>query len=721
MEDTRKGTDHQARWQRKVDVQQHYQFDEEDSDEDFLLTYSSDASPSSTGLVSSTLGPLIQLDSLEGEAPFLKDSHGSPPNPPLQLLMIPPLALSTEANNINHPIWCNSAGHLLSPGVDDVNNIVSDSTANSIQETPSLSMNVSGKDQPSLASLFNLQEASLVPITMRRSSSTPTKLLSRNRISPRGHPITPSNNSPTKRVKSAFTSLLKDAYSLRKQSSLPVASQCGSPLLGSTHGVGASVLSSESSLSDDQIAEFGHENLGKGKQRNRIHTPTNFRRFTLQQSATPQGDQSPKWEHDEINRVNTSRTDGSDEDGGCVKASNSEEENNNSAMRRRASAISPLQIDEAATSDKSNSTREFQPFFQRISVQYIIHLSTFACLGTIIRDVTSLLFGWLGVTTSGMTEQTGGALFVDLPANMLGSFILGVFVLNPDVWLPWLKSDHPLQQNHPFYVAMTTGMCGSLTTFSSWNSQMVVMLDGSQTVLGPQIVTALYGYVFGLLAPMASFIFGTHVSFWIQTWRNPLEGLPTSNGDNFPPIIQFSRSGMGKSHFGTLLKALFLGPNVGLVLLGMLMILFLVGDFVFDSAYCRAFWLSAIFSPPGALLRWSLATRWNGVALRQGLDWLYLGTFAANILASIISIVIQAIELRYFRGTGVQDWSLSVIIAIRVGGAGSLSTVSTLVKEFHDIASQYPNHAKPYYYGGITVGVAMFTSLIVYMPIVRST
>ena len=700
--------EHEARWQRHIDV---HQFDEEDSDEDFLLTYSSDASQSPTGLRSTTLGPLIQLDSLEGEASFMIDSQGSPPNPPLQLLLIPPLTVSTEANNIDQPIRRNSAGHLL--------NDVPDRLAKSIQETTCLATNGAWRDQATLASLFNLQEASLVPITMRRCSSTPTKLLSRNRISPREHPTTPSNNSPTKKVKSAFTTLLKDAYSLRKQSSLPVGSQGGSPLLRSPHGIGGSILSSESSLSD--LAEFSNEGLRKQKQRNRIHTPTNFRRFTLQQSATSQDDQSPKWEHDEINRVDTSRTDGSDEDAGCLKVSSSEEDNYNSAMRRRASVISPLQIDEAATSEKSISTREFQPFFQRSSVQYIIPLSTFACLGTIIRDVTSLLFGLLGVTTSGMTEQTGGAFFVDLPANMLGSFIMGVLVSNPDVWLPWLKADHSLQQNRQFYVAMTTGMCGSLTTFSSWNSQMVVMLDGSQTVLGPQIVTALYGYILGLMAPMASFIFGTHVSSWIHNWRNPLEGLPTNIGDNLPPIIQFSRSGLGKCSFCTLLKALVLGPNVGLALLGMLMILFLVGDLVFDSSYCRALWLSAIFSPPGALLRWSLASRWNGVTLRQGLDWLYLGTFAANILASIISILIQAIELRYFQRTSGQNWTLTIITGLRVGGAGSLSTVSTLVKELHDISNQYPNHAKPYYYGGITVGVAMLISLIVYIPIVRST
>jgi hypothetical protein len=87
----------------------------------------------------------------------------------------------------------------------------------------------------------------------------------------------------------------------------------GSPLLRSPHGVGGSILSSESSLSD--LAEFSDEGLEKTKAKeSHPATPTNFRRFTLQQSATSQDDQSPKWEHDEINRVNTSRTDGSDEE-----------------------------------------------------------------------------------------------------------------------------------------------------------------------------------------------------------------------------------------------------------------------------------------------------------------------------------------------------------------------------------------------------------------------
>ena len=169
-----------------------------------------------------------------------------------------------------------------------------------------------------------------------------------------------------------------------------------------------------------------------------------------------------------------------------------------------------------------------------------------------------------------------------------------------------------------------------------------------------------------------------------------------------------------------MLKVLFLGPKVWFALLGMLMLLFLVGDWVFGSAYCRTLWLSVIFTPPGALLRWSLATRWNGVALRQGLDWIYLGTLAANILASILGILLIAIELRYFKGASSENWTLSIIIAIRLGTTASLSTVSTLVKELHDIANRFPNHAKAYYYGGITVGVAMVTSLIVYMPIVRS-
>ena len=109
------------------------------------------------------------------------------------------------------------------------------------------------------------------------------------------------------------------------------------------------------------------------------------------------------------------------------------------------------------------------------------------------------------VTASGRTEQTGGALFTDLPANMLGrcvhfcfgrngiivilslvatqsstscvshsfffnflfpfSFLVGLLTPTAQAHrLPWFRPDHPLQHHIPFITALRVGFCGSLTT-----------------------------------------------------------------------------------------------------------------------------------------------------------------------------------------------------------------------------------------------------------------
>jgi hypothetical protein len=68
------------------------------------------------------------------------------------------------------------------------------------------------------------------------------------------------------------------------------------------------------------------------------------------------------------------------------------------------------------------------------------------------------------LTANGTTDRSGGALFEDLPANLLGSFLLGAmcaFVTQP---LPWLHPEHPLQDHISWQKGLTTGFCGCLTT-----------------------------------------------------------------------------------------------------------------------------------------------------------------------------------------------------------------------------------------------------------------
>jgi fluoride ion exporter CrcB/FEX len=116
----------------------------------------------------------------------------------------------------------------------------------------------------------------------------------------------------------------------------------------------------------------------------------------------------------------------------------------------------------------------------------------------------------LCITGSGGTTEQGGIIFADLPANMLGSFVMGVFqngaalgVAMP-MAIAWLKPYDAFQDMPILHKAITTGFCGSLTTFSGWNSAMVVLLFGT-----------------GDNRP-------THIFNAVCTWFNPLHSLAYS-------------------------------------------------------------------------------------------------------------------------------------------------------------------------------------------------
>lgn len=88
-------------------------------------------------------------------------------------------------------------------------------------------------------------------------------------------------------------------------------------------------------------------------------------------------------------------------------------------------------------------------------------------------------------TTSGLARP-GAPMFIDFPANVLGSFLIGSLtagsalptlfpqlgaagaaVVKP-LQLLFLPRDWSLQSHAALHIGMRTGYCGSLTTFSSW-------------------------------------------------------------------------------------------------------------------------------------------------------------------------------------------------------------------------------------------------------------
>jgi len=173
----------------------------------------------------------------------------------------------------------------------------------------------------------------------------------------------------------------------------------------------------------------------------------------------------------------------------------------------------------------------------------VMQMTIFAVLGTILRIIMAQLFGeecknpgtvgWLKgeeplcVTADGETSIEGGIIFADLPANLLGSFIMGLMQTTDTMNFPksfpiaWLSENHPFQSENSIHLAVRTGFCGSLTTFSSWNSEMIVMMLGEMSNSKSLFFRGLLGYLIGVETSLASFILGKNIAMYIHSHVNP--------------------------------------------------------------------------------------------------------------------------------------------------------------------------------------------------------
>ena len=362
-------------------------------------------------------------------------------------------------------------------------------------------------------------------------------------------------------------------------------------------------------------------------------------------------------------------------------------------------------------------------------------------------DFLAPFFSQICITNSGLTEQTGGALFLDLPANMVGSMMMGMIL--SDHPLPWFHKGHHLQGHKALVTGFTTGLCGCLTTFASWNTQLIRMLDGTGTVLGPQIAPGLFGYAIGLCAAFASFVMGNHLHEWISSLHTTTSSTDDDERSNNPieddesmPMIEEARSSTRaggredeqttrritptwKKYLLFLVQCLgiFFSEYIGLLLLVLgLLASFLVGALVYEIPFYQELVFESLAAPLGALLRWKMSN-WNGQFQQSerilcgnwNISWIPVGTLSANLLGSVLSAMTVALQVRYLADND-STWISSILPAFQIGFCGSLSTVSTFIKETYLMKES--TNSFLYSVGSLTL--AMLLSLAVYSPIIRS-
>ena len=165
-----------------------------------------------------------------------------------------------------------------------------------------------------------------------------------------------------------------------------------------------------------------------------------------------------------------------------------------------------------------------------------------------------------------------------------------------------------------------------------------------------------------------------------------------SNGQG--PFMQMNGSILAFSSF-LVVMALILG--------------FAYGD-VSGYLFYRRLWMTCLCTPVGAVLR-SQLKQWLPANAKKSLQY---GTLTANVLGAALSILLEVVLVRYLADDD-DSWLAVFVWACKVGFAGSLSTVSTLVKELVGLETQHDRIS----YGVVTLVTAMSVGLAIYSPLVR--
>ncbi|KAM3689053.1 hypothetical protein ACJW31_09G017100 [Castanea mollissima] len=314
--------------------------------------------------------------------------------------------------------------------------------------------------------------------------------------------------------------------------------------------------------------------------------------------------------------------------------------------------ISPLPIDTIVCSkDKKQDDKKRLPKLLDYAL-CLIHLAVFGILGVLTRYVLQKLFG-PGV--AGLTNNEN-ILYLDLPSNMVGSFLMG--------WWGIVFKAGISSVSDYLAIGLTTGYLGSLTTFSGWNQKMLDLIVDGHWVL------AVLGFLVGSGTPSSS-------SNWrVDSFKRHLAVM----------VVLILMLGLLWGVCGALLREEFSSGSSGAQL-----------------------WLACFVGPPGVWIRWFLA-RLNGRGLgRAGLfKWVPFGTLAANVSAACIMAALSTVK----KAVNSQTCD-TVVLGIQLGFLGCLSTVSTFIAEFNAMReSERPWRA--YAYALITICISFGLGILIY-------
>ncbi|KAL2797629.1 CrcB-like protein-domain-containing protein [Aspergillus keveii] len=250
------------------------------------------------------------------------------------------------------------------------------------------------------------------------------------------------------------------------------------------------------------------------------------------------------------------------------------------------------------------------------------------------------------------------------------------------------KRHKSIKKTIPLYIGLTTGFCGSFTSFSSFIRDIFLALANDlPDPSSPSIASRNGGYSFmAFLAvllttvslSLAGLLFGSHCALALDRFSLPPPLPFRLTRHILDPLLAFLAWG---SWLGSVFLAIWPPHETWR------------GDAIF----------AIIFAPLGCLLRFYLS-----LALNARIPSFPLGTFTVNILGTII--LAMCYDLQRVDGIGASVLvSCQVLQGVMDGFCGCATTVSTWVAELNGLGRRL--HA--YVYGSVSVGVALGFFVIV--------
>ncbi|KAI8969968.1 CrcB-like protein-domain-containing protein [Mycotypha africana] len=284
----------------------------------------------------------------------------------------------------------------------------------------------------------------------------------------------------------------------------------------------------------------------------------------------------------------------------------------------------------------------------------------------------------------------GAPVFALVYAQWIGCFIMGMAGKLKSPISLWYQPCHP---------GITTGLCGSITTFSSWQLgifQEFANFNAYPHTRGKNILAAISEFVVTLAMSLNGLKFGQHVGEW-------LTGILNSH-----PTRCFGRQEENKMMSeekivpkGWSVRSLT-RKDYCTILFGIACWIGVILAAIFTENQ-KELALACVFAPVGALLRWMLS-----FVNKKNVTF-PLGTYIANIFGTA---VLAALILSR-SGPQLTPISCNVVEALGDGFCGCLTTISTFMVELTTLPRRHS-----YIYGILSVVVGqcfMFVILGTYI------